>query len=173
MPSSSRKLAARYGFAHDLPVFEPAFASAATWRPPRVASRNGNSRYNIARVAGAARFGELSTAAGRFAVSMRVHVNSFFWIGILLIGIAIYSLVKGPSFQFDAGVPNEPYEAPIYLVVGIMMIVNGVFHPTVPADDKSKISGSVSPAKPAGSGSVAQATTSSRDDAQSNKISNV
>lgn len=56
------------------------------------------------------------------------HVNSFFWIGLLLIGIAIYSFFK-PAFQFDAGVPNERFESLIYLVVGVLMLVNGLIHP--------------------------------------------
>jgi len=75
----------------------------------------------------------------RLQVQMRLpHVNSFFWIGLLLIGIAICSLVKGSSFQFDSGVPNEPHESLIYLAAGVLMIINGVVHPAPMTSEKPK-----------------------------------
>lgn len=81
------------------------------------------------------------------------HVNSFFWIGLLLIGIAIYSFVKGPTFQFDAGVPNEKFESLIYLAVGALMIVNGLFHPAPTAEEKQKTEKQTSAATPNGTAS--------------------
>jgi hypothetical protein len=87
------------------------------------------------------------------------HVNSFFWIGLVLIAIAIYSVVKGPVFQFDAGVPNEAHEPLIYLGVGIMMLVNGLVHPPPLTDDKLKAK--AVPAKPTGSSGKESATRTS------------
>jgi len=61
---------------------------------------------------------------------MRVpRVSSFFWIGIVLLGIGFYALHAGPSFMFDPGVPPERHEAIYYLIVGVIMVVNGLVHP--------------------------------------------
>ena len=67
------------------------------------------------------------------------RVSSFFWIGLILLGIGAYALYKGPSFMFDPGVSPEPYEAFYYLVIGVVMVVNGLIHsPHMPDEASSK-----------------------------------
>ena len=88
------------------------------------------------------------------------HVNSFFWIGLLLIGIAIWSVVKKSTFQFDAGVPNEPHECLIYLAAGVLMIINGVVHPApIGGTEKAKPSATNTSASPTVTPGVRPAAT--------------
>ncbi|MDR3709933.1 MAG: hypothetical protein P4L33_16675 [Capsulimonadaceae bacterium] len=63
------------------------------------------------------------------------RVSSFFWIGLVLLGIGAYALFKGPGFMFDPGVPPEPHEALFYLAIGVVMVVNGVIHPTASVEE--------------------------------------
>ncbi|HEY3329938.1 MAG TPA: hypothetical protein VGK19_07965 [Capsulimonadaceae bacterium] len=63
------------------------------------------------------------------------RVSSFFWIGIALVGIGCFAIHKGPTFMFDPGVTPEPHEAIYYLIVGVIMIVNGLVHP-LPLNDE-------------------------------------
>lgn len=56
------------------------------------------------------------------------RVSSFFWIGVALVAIGLFALYKGPGFMFDPGVTPEPHEAAIYLLVGVIMMVNGFIH---------------------------------------------
>jgi uncharacterized membrane protein len=55
------------------------------------------------------------------------RLSSFTIIGLILILIGIYGLAHGPSFQYDLGVQAESGEGYYYLIVGIVMIVNGFF----------------------------------------------
>ena len=55
--------------------------------------------------------------------------NSFTVIGLILILIGIYGLIKGPGFQFDAGLPPEQYEGFYYIIVGLLMTANGLVVP--------------------------------------------
>ena len=65
------------------------------------------------------------------------RLGSFFWIGLILLAIGLYGLYRGPHFMFDPGVQPEPGEAWYYLVVGVLMMVNGVVHPLpIPEDTK-------------------------------------
>jgi len=55
--------------------------------------------------------------------------NSFTIIGILLILVGLFGLAKGPTFQFDPGLPSAPYTWLYYVIVGGLMIVNGLIVP--------------------------------------------
>ncbi len=68
------------------------------------------------------------------------RVSSFFWIGVVLLGIGFYAMHKGPSFMFDAGVPPEPHEEIFYLIVGVIMIVNGLVHPLPMPEERPQVS---------------------------------
>ena len=57
----------------------------------------------------------------------RPRLSSFTVIGIVLLVIGIYGLVPGTKFTFDPGVPPEHGEAFYYILVGVLMIVNGFF----------------------------------------------
>lgn len=57
----------------------------------------------------------------------RPRLSSFTIIGILLLLIGIYGRIRGASFSFDPGMPAEPGEAYYYMLVGVLMIVNGFF----------------------------------------------
>ncbi|MFM7321302.1 MAG: hypothetical protein ACKO5K_07240 [Armatimonadota bacterium] len=58
--------------------------------------------------------------------------NSFNLLGILLIGVALVGLVSGGKFVFDPGRPQKGYEWALYLVAGVLMLVNGFLSPTGP-----------------------------------------
>jgi hypothetical protein len=61
--------------------------------------------------------------------------NSFTVLGVILLAIGVLGMVKGPTFQFDAGLPSKPTDAWFYLLVGVMMLVNGyVVAPPLEAD---------------------------------------
>jgi len=64
------------------------------------------------------------------------RLNSFSIIGVILIGVAIYALGKGVGFEFDPGVPSERGEPVFYLIVGVLMLVNGLVLPRQTADDE-------------------------------------
>jgi sulfite exporter TauE/SafE len=55
--------------------------------------------------------------------------NSFTIIGLILIAVGVYGFIRGAGFQFDAGLPNEPREGLYYILVGILMMLNGYIVP--------------------------------------------
>ena len=61
--------------------------------------------------------------------------NSFTIIGIILIAVGLFGVVKGPTFEFDPGLPNAPYTWLYYILVGVLMIVNGVVGPLQTTSD--------------------------------------
>jgi uncharacterized membrane protein len=74
--------------------------------------------------------------------------NSFTIIGIILILVGIFGLIKGPTFQFDPGTVSAPYTWFYYVAVGVLMIINGILTPiqqpvksnekqNAPVDDES------------------------------------
>ena len=58
--------------------------------------------------------------------------NSFNLLGILLIGVSLIGLASGGRFVFDPGRPQKGYEWALYLVAGVLMLVNGFLSPAVP-----------------------------------------
>jgi len=64
-------------------------------------------------------------------------LSTFTVIGVVLIALGVYGLINH-SFVFDPGQVPDHYEPWYYIVVGILSIVNGIFTPPNPADDKSE-----------------------------------
>lgn len=62
-------------------------------------------------------------------------LSTFSVIGVVLIGLGIVGLVSH-HFVFDPGQSPDRNEPWYYIVVGALMIVNGIFTPPNPADDK-------------------------------------
>jgi hypothetical protein len=81
-----------------------------------------------------------------------VRWNSFTIIGLILLAIGIYGAIKGPSFEFDAGLPSEPREGLYYIVVGALMIVNGIMSPKPLPDSATTDKSTDSATKPAKTG---------------------
>jgi hypothetical protein len=89
------------------------------------------TRYNIGYVLA----GRSAPMAAKEGIKRLPRVSSFFWIGVVLVGIAAYAMHCGSGFMFDPGVTPEPHEAIYYLIVGVIMIVNGLIHSTPLFDD--------------------------------------
>jgi hypothetical protein len=67
------------------------------------------------------------------------RLSSFTIIGVILIFIAVYGILHGPSFQYDLGVVSDSHEAVYYIVVGVLMIANSFYAlPPSPEDLKDK-----------------------------------
>lgn len=62
-------------------------------------------------------------------------LSTFTVIGAVLIVLGIVGLVMGPRFVYDPGQPVTGKEAWCYLVIGALMVLNGLMTPA-PADDK-------------------------------------
>jgi hypothetical protein len=70
-------------------------------------------------------------------LNMRMRwLSTFTVIGVLLIGLGIVGLDMGSRFVFDPGQRPDSHEPWYYIVVGVLMIVNGVFTPPPAVDDK-------------------------------------
>lgn len=65
------------------------------------------------------------------------RLNSFSIIGVILVAVAIYALVRGSGFEFDPGVPSEKGEPIFYLIVGALMLINGFVLPPPATDDEN------------------------------------
>ncbi len=61
-------------------------------------------------------------------------LSTFTVIGAILIVLGIVGLILGPRFVYDPGQPVTGKEAWCYLVIGVLMVMNGVLTPA--ADDK-------------------------------------
>jgi sulfite exporter TauE/SafE len=67
------------------------------------------------------------------------RLSSFTVIGGILIIIGVYGLIQGPNFQYDLGVHADHYEGLYYLLIGVLMIVNGFFWlPASPEEKKEQ-----------------------------------
>jgi len=62
-------------------------------------------------------------------------LSTFTVIGAVLIVLGIVGLVMGPRFVYDPGQPVTGREAWCYLVIGALMVLNGLLTPA-PADNK-------------------------------------
>jgi len=63
-------------------------------------------------------------------------LSTFTVIGVLLIVLGIIGLILGPRFVYDPGQPVTGKEAWCYLVIGALMVLNGLMTPA-PADTKT------------------------------------
>ena len=80
----------------------------------------------------------------------RPRLSSFTVIGIVLLLIGIYGRIRGAAFSFDPGTPAEPGEAYYYMLVGVLMIVNGFFAMKplpAPSPEKDETAREEAPAK--------------------------
>jgi hypothetical protein len=75
--------------------------------------------------------------------------NSFTVIGLILVVIGAYGLLRGAGFEFDSGLPAEPREGFYYILVGVLMIVNGCIVPSALAEPAAKEPSADSPDSPA------------------------
>ena len=63
-------------------------------------------------------------------------LSTFTVIGAILIVLGIVGLILGPRFVYDPGQPVTGKEAWCYLIIGALMVLNGVMTPA-PADVKT------------------------------------
>jgi len=61
-------------------------------------------------------------------------LSTFTVIGAILIVLSIVGLIIGPRFVYDPGQPVTGKEAWYYLVIGILMVVNGMLTPPIPEE---------------------------------------
>lgn len=61
-------------------------------------------------------------------------LSTFTIIGAILIVLGIVGLVMGPRFVFDPGQPVTGKEAWCYLIIGLLMVVNGLITPPQPEE---------------------------------------
>ncbi len=65
-------------------------------------------------------------------------LSTFTVIGAILIVLGIVGLILGPRFVYDPGQPVTGKEAWCYLIIGVLMVMNGVLTPAAEgkADEK-------------------------------------
>ena len=61
-------------------------------------------------------------------------LSTFTVIGTILIGLSFVGLILGPRFVYDPGQPVTGREAWYYLVIGILMVANGLLTPRPPEE---------------------------------------
>ena len=71
-------------------------------------------------------------------------LSTFTVIGAILIVLSIVGLIVGPRFVYDPGQPVTGKEAWYYLIIGILMVVNGLLTPTAPEEKPASRTGSKS-----------------------------
>ena len=78
-------------------------------------------------------------------------LSTFTVIGAILIVLGIIGLILGPKFIYDPGQPVTGKEAWCYLVIGILMVMNGVITPATEEKTPPRKSGKTASAvtKPA------------------------
>lgn len=73
-------------------------------------------------------------------------LSTFTVIGAILIVLGIVGLILGPRFVYDPGQPVTGKEAWCYLVIGVLMVLNGVLTPA--AEDKEAAKGTAATSRP-------------------------
>lgn len=63
-------------------------------------------------------------------------LSTFTLLGVLLIVLGIIGKALGPRFIFDPGQIGDGNEAWYYMIVGALMVLNGLLAPALPADDR-------------------------------------
>lgn len=74
-------------------------------------------------------------------------LSTFTVIGAILIVLGIVGLIMGPRFVYDPGQSVTGKEAWCYLVIGALMVLNGVLTPA-PVETKTAVRPAVKPAQP-------------------------
>ena len=69
---------------------------------------------------------------------LRRWLSTFTVIGAILIVLGIVGLILGPRFVYDPGQPVTGKEAWCYLVIGVLMVLNGVLTPVAEQSAKDK-----------------------------------
>ena len=64
-------------------------------------------------------------------------LSTFTVIGAILIALSFVGLIVGPRFVYDPGQPVTGREAWYYLIIGILMVVNGLLTPPQPEEKPS------------------------------------
>lgn len=65
--------------------------------------------------------------------------NSFNLLAVVLLAIGIMGLVLGPAMSFDPGRKNSGNEWIIYLVAGVLMLINGFLPPSNVPDEEQAV----------------------------------
>ncbi len=89
-------------------------------------------------------------------------VSTFTVIGAILIVLGIVGLIVGPRFVYDPGQPVTGKEAWCYLVIGALMVLNGVMTPATVETHR----GTHTAAKPIAKPAAAEAPTVSTEKAE-------
>ncbi len=78
-------------------------------------------------------------------------LSTFTVIGAILIALGIVGLILGPRFVYDPGQPVTGKEAWCYLVIGVLMVMNGVLTPDVKENtaERAKTKDKAAPRSPA------------------------
>ena len=63
-------------------------------------------------------------------------LSTFSLLGILLIILGVVGKIIGPLFVFDPGQIPDGHEAWYYLIVGVLMLLNGLISPALTAEEK-------------------------------------
>ena len=71
-------------------------------------------------------------------------LSTFTVIGAILIVLGIVGLILGPKFVYDPGQPVTGKEAWCYLVIGVLMVLNGVLTPAAEGKEVPKSAAGVS-----------------------------
>ena len=65
--------------------------------------------------------------------------NSFTVLAVILIAISVIGVIAGDRMVYDPGRPTDGKEWLLYLVAGILMLINGLLPPsTAPQDEDSE-----------------------------------
>jgi uncharacterized membrane protein len=82
-------------------------------------------------------------------------LSTFTVIGAILIVLGIVGLILGPRFVYDPGQPVTGKEAWCYLVIGILMVMNGVLTPQAEEKANEKADNKTAPRSPGRPSSIA------------------
>ena len=91
-------------------------------------------------------------------------LSTFTLLGLLLVALGVVGKVLGPRFVFDPGQIADGNEAWYYIIVGALMVLNGLVTPALPADERgaetrtSKSSVRATEARPLAASSVEKRT---------------
>jgi len=93
-------------------------------------------------------------------------LSTFTVIGAILIVLGIVGLILGPRFVYDPGQPVTGKEAWCYLIIGVLMVTNGVLTPAAEGKANEKTDAKTalrSPSRPASVASNGTGKAASHD----------